>query len=179
MLLVFISSVTYSMLGEYILICQGFCSKCKSLVKCVLRKKDLYIYIYIYILWRVGCLPPYHHHPVPYSLPFTRLPTRVRRGTETARAGGEWWGTPEPNGASSPPLFKCRARLSSGDRSLPRAVHARWCLRGSRKGAYEGLPCRQRREPPDPRFGRNRIGVTAVGPVCRANQSRRAPWAKR
>ncbi len=46
MLLVFISSVTYSMLGEYILICQRFCSKCKSLVKCVLRKKDLYIYIY-------------------------------------------------------------------------------------------------------------------------------------
>ncbi len=28
----------------------------------------------------------------------------------------------------------CRVRLSSGDRSLP--VHARWCPRGSRKGAW-------------------------------------------
>ncbi len=52
----------------------------------------------IYILWRVGCLPPnYQHLPVPYSPPFTRLPTGVgvweRRGAETARSGGVWWGT--------------------------------------------------------------------------------------
>ncbi len=49
-------------------------------------------------VWRVGCLPPnYQHLPVPYSPPFTRLPTGVgvweRRGTETARSGGVWWGT--------------------------------------------------------------------------------------
>ncbi len=48
--------------------------------------------------WRVGCLPPnYQHLPVPYSPPFTRLPTGVgvweRRGAETARSGGMWWGT--------------------------------------------------------------------------------------
>ncbi len=49
-------------------------------------------------MWRVGCLPPnYQHLPVPYSPPFTRLPTGVgvweRRGAETARSGGVWWGT--------------------------------------------------------------------------------------
>ncbi len=62
--------------------------------------------------------PPYnHHHPVPYSPSFTRLPKGVgvweRRGAETARAGGMWRGTREPNRASSPPLFKCRACLST------------------------------------------------------------------
>ncbi len=54
--------------------------------------------IFFCILWRVGCLPPnYQHLPVPYSPPFTRLPTGVgvweRRGAETARSGGVWWGT--------------------------------------------------------------------------------------
>ncbi len=49
-------------------------------------------------MWRVGCLPPnYQHLPIPYSPPFTRLPTGVgvweRRGAETARSGGVWWGT--------------------------------------------------------------------------------------
>ncbi len=52
----------------------------------------------VHVLWRVGCLPPnYQHLPVPYSPPFTRLPTGVgvweRRGAETARSGGVWWGT--------------------------------------------------------------------------------------
>ncbi len=51
----------------------------------------------IYILWRVGCLPPnYQHLSAPYSPPFTRLPMGVgvweRRGAETARSGGVWWG---------------------------------------------------------------------------------------
>ncbi len=96
------------------------------------------------ISWRVGCLPPnYQHLPVPYSPPFTRLPTGVgvweRRGAETARSGGVWWGTPEVNGASSPPLLYagCASPLETG--LFP--VHARWCPRGSRKGALrEQLP---------------------------------------
>ncbi len=116
-------------------------------------------------MWRVGCLPPYHHHPVPYSLPFTRLPMGVgvweRRGAETARAGGMWWGTPEPIGASSLPLFKCWAHLSSGDRSLPRAcmLVSSWVQEGS----VEGLP---ETWAPDPRSGRNYTCVTAIGPGC-------------
>ncbi len=102
-------------------------------------------------------LPPpyYHHHPVPYSSLFTRLPTGVvvweRRGAETARAGGVCWGAPEPNRASSPPLFKWQARLYSRDRSLPRA-----CTPVSSRvheGRMEGIPCCQRREPSDPWSG--------------------------
>ncbi len=56
-----------------------------------------------------------------------------RRGAETARSGGVWWGTPEVNGASSPPLLyaECASPLETG--LFP--VHARWCPRGSRKGA--------------------------------------------
>ncbi len=57
-----------------------------------------------------------------------------RRGAETARSGGVWWGTPEVNGASSPPLLyaECASPLETG--LFP--VHARWCPRGSRKGAW-------------------------------------------
>ncbi len=74
-------------------------------------------YIYIYIIYIVtSWLPPpyYHHHPVPYSPPFTRLPTGVgvrEEGRWNARSGGVWWGTPEVNGASSPPLLYASAPL--------------------------------------------------------------------
>ncbi len=58
-----------------------------------------------------------------------------RRGTETARAGGMWWGAPEPNRASSPLLFKCRATpLLESPVSSP--CNARWGPRGSRKGSW-------------------------------------------
>ncbi len=53
----------------------------------------IYINIYIYILWRVGCLPPL----IVSINASSRLPTGVgvweRRGAETARSGGVWWGT--------------------------------------------------------------------------------------
>ncbi len=56
-----------------------------------------------------------------------------RRGAETARSGGVWWGTPEVNGASSPPLLYAECVLSSGDRSLPRActLVSSWVQEGS------------------------------------------------
>ncbi len=52
---------------------------------------------------------------------------------KTSRSGGMWWGTPEVNGASSPPLLyaECASPRETG--LFP--VHARWCPRGSRKGA--------------------------------------------
>ncbi len=55
---------------------------------------------------------------------------------KTSRSGGVWWGTPEVNGASSPPLLyaECASPRETG--LFP--VHARWCPRGSRKGAVEG-----------------------------------------
>ncbi len=63
-------------------------------------------------LWWVGCLsliiiptPSLIRHPSPGS--------RREWVCERGGAGGVWWGTPEPNGASSPPLFKCRKHLSS------------------------------------------------------------------
>ncbi len=72
---------------------------------------------------------------------------------------------------------KPRGRLSSGDRSLSRActLVSSWVQEGS----VEGFSCRQKYEPPDPQSRRNRTSDTAVGPGCRADQSRRAPWAKR
>ncbi len=71
-----------------------------------------------------------------------------------------WWGTPEPNAASSPPLFKYRARLFSWDRSLPRActLVTSWVQEGS----VEGLPCHKRREQPDSLYGRNSTRVRPV-----------------
>ncbi len=53
--------------------------------------------------------------------------------------------TPEVNGASSPPLLyaECTSPLETGLFS----VHARWCPRGSRKGAWRergGSNCRTR-----------------------------------
>ncbi len=66
---------------------------------------------------------------------------------------------------------KRRGRLSSGDRSLSRAhtLVSSWVQEGS----VEGFPCRQRREPPDTQSRRNHTRDTAVGPGCRADQSRR------
>ncbi len=48
--------------------------------------------------------PPLSSLPHPLTPPFTRLPTGVgvweRRGAETARSGGVWWGTPDVNEAA-------------------------------------------------------------------------------
>ncbi len=67
--------------------------------------------------------------------------------------------TPEVNGASSPPLLyaECASPLETG--LFP--VHARWCPRGSRKGAL-------REQLPHP--------YTADGPGCRAVSSPEGPW---
>ncbi len=67
--------------------------------------------------------------------------------------------TPEVNGASSPPLLYagCASPLETG--LFP--VHARWCPRGSRKGAL-------REQLPHP--------YTADGPGCRAVSSPEVPW---
>ncbi len=67
--------------------------------------------------------------------------------------------TPEVNGASSPPLLYagCASPLETG--LFP--VHARWCPRGSRKGAL-------REQLPHP--------YTADGPGCRAVSSPEGPW---
>ncbi len=131
----------------------------------------MYMYIYIlvpsprfnlYILWRVGCLPliisispSLNRRPSPGS----RREWVCERGgaLKTSRSGGVWWGTPEVNGASSPPLLyaECASPRETG--LFP--VHARWCPRGSRKGAL-------RDRVPHPWDGQ-------------ADQSRRAPWAKR
>ncbi len=89
-------------------------------------------------MWRVGCLPliisispSLNHRPSPGS----RREWVCERGgaLKTARSGGVWWGTPEVNGASSPPLFyaECASPRETG--LFP--VHAHWCPRGSRKGA--------------------------------------------
>ncbi len=124
-----------------------------------------------FILWRVGCLPPnYQHLPVPYSPPFTRLPTGVgvweRRGAETARSGGVWWGTQLK--WMEPHHRRCYmpSALSSGDRSLPRActLVSSWVQEGSVEGmdAAEGASCRTRGPDED------RTRETADGPGCRA-----------
>ncbi len=95
----------------------------------------------MYILWRVGCLPliisispSLNRRPSPGS----RREWVCERGgaLKTSRSGGVWWGTPEVNGASSPPVI-CRVRLSSGDRSLPRActLVSSWVQEGSVEGA--------------------------------------------
>ncbi len=106
------------------------------------------LYIYIYILWRVGCLPliisispSLNRRPSPGS----RREWVCERGgaLKTARSGGVWWGTPEVNGASSPPLLyaECASPLETG--LFP--VHAHWCPRGSRKGALrERVPPKAR-----------------------------------
>ncbi len=89
-------------------------------------------------MWRVGCLPliisispSLNRRPSPGS----RREWVCERGgaLKTARSGGVWWGTPEINGASSPPLLyaECASPRETG--LFP--VHARWCPRGSRKGA--------------------------------------------
>ncbi len=86
-------------------------------------------------VWRVGCLPliisispSLNRRPSPGS----RQEWVCERGgaLKTARSGG---GTPEVNGASSPPLLyaECASPRETG--LFP--VHARWCPRGSRKGA--------------------------------------------
>ncbi len=136
----------------------------------------LYIYtVYIYILWRVGCLPPnYQHLPIPYSPPFTRLPTGVvvweKRGAETARSGGVWWGTHLK--WMEPHHRRCymRVRLSSGDRSLPRActLVSSW----SRRERW-GSNCRTR----------TRLTGQDAGPVnpgkCSGPRGRRRRWRSR
>ncbi len=76
---------------------------------------------HIYILWRVGCLPliisispSLNRRPSPGS----RREWVCERGgaLKTARSGGVWWGTPEVNGASSPPLLyaECASPRETG-----------------------------------------------------------------
>ncbi len=67
--------------------------------------------------------------------------------------------TPEANGASSPPLLYAGCASPLGTGLFP--VHARWCPRGSRKGAL-------REQLPHP--------YTADGPGCRAVSSPEGPW---
>ncbi len=109
-----------------------------------------------FILWRVGCLPPnYQHLPVPYSPPFTRLPTGVgvweRRGAETARSGGVWWGTHlkwmEPHHRR---CYMPSAPLLWRPVSSP-CMHAGVLVGPG--GERWGNGCRRRRELPDPRSG--------------------------
>ncbi len=89
-------------------------------------------------VWQVGCLPliisispSLNRRPSPGS----RREWVCERGgvLKTARSGGVCWGTPEVNGASSPPLLyaECASPRETG--LFP--VHAHWCPRGSRKGA--------------------------------------------
>ncbi len=70
----------------------------------------------------------------------------------------------------------CRVRLSSGDRSLPRActLVSLWVQEGSVEGtgAAEGASCRTRGPDED------RTRETADGPGCRAVQSPEAPRAE-
>ncbi len=88
----------------------------------------IYIYIYIYLFNVTSRLPPplLSSAPRPLTPPFTRLPTGVgvweRRGAETARSGGVWWGTPEVNEASSPPLLYAKRASPQETGLLP--VHA-------------------------------------------------------
>ncbi len=75
--------------------------------------------------------------------------------------------TPEVNGASSPPLLYagCASPLETG--LFP--VHARWCPRGSRKGALrDRVPPKARAAGPAVRT-RTATRETAVGPGCRAD----------
>ncbi len=97
---------------------------------------------------------------------------------KTARSGGVWWGTPDVNEASSPPLLNAEGASPREDRSSFPCMHA---------GVLVG-PGRERRGisvPPEMWAtgtcspDENRIRDTDVGPGCRADQSRRAPWAKR
>ncbi len=67
--------------------------------------------------------------------------------------------TPEVNGASSPPLLYAGCASPLGTGLFP--VHARWCPRGSRKGAL-------REQLPHP--------YTADGPGGRAVSSPEGPW---
>ncbi len=57
-----------------------------------------------------------------------------RRGAEAGRSGGVWWGTPDVNEASSPPLLYAE-RASPRETGLFH-VHARWCPRGSLPRAF-------------------------------------------
>ncbi len=125
------------------------------------------------ILWRVGCLPliisispSLNRRPSPGS---RREWVCERRGAETARSGGVWWGTPKVNGASSPPLLyaECASPWETG--LFP--VHAHCCPRGSRKGALSD---------------ENRTRETADGPGCRAveapagqKEDEAARWSRR
>ncbi len=75
-------------------------------------------------LWQVSCLT---------------VGVWERRGVETARSGGVWWGTPEVNEASSHLKWMKPHHWHNympsvtllGDCLFP--VHARWCPRGSMK----------------------------------------------
>ncbi len=141
-----------------------------------LNRTYIYIYIYIYIV--TSWLPPpyYHHHPVPYSPPFTRLPTGVgvweRRGAETARSGGVWWGTPEVNGASSPPLLYVERASPLETGLFP--VHAHWCPRGSKKGAVK----RRAPRPWDVWWARMPGRIT-LGSAAGQKEDEAAEWSRR
>ncbi len=50
-----------------------------------------------------------------------------RRVAKTAKSGGVWWGTPEVNGASSPPLLYAERTSPRETGLFP--VHACWCTR--------------------------------------------------
>ncbi len=133
----------------------------------------IYIYIYIYMYDELAASPLLSSPPHSLFVALHQAPdgsgcVREEGVAETARAGGVCWGAPEPNRASSPPLFKWQARCYSRDRSLPRP----WRENGGNSVLPETWAA-------GPSVRTNRTRDTAVGPGCQADQSRRAPWAKR
>ncbi len=101
----------------------------------IVRNLSRYQCLYIQRIVMSWLPPPYyHHHPVAYSPPFSRLPTGVgvweRRGWR--RVGGD----EAPFGSGVPHHRRClNAESASPQQTGFFRVHARWCPRGSRKGA--------------------------------------------
>ncbi len=125
----------------------------------------MYKYIYLYIYCDESAASPLIiSTPRPLIAALHQAPDGSGCVREEGRCNSQVWRrvmrhTPEVNGASSPPLLyaECASPLETG--LFP--VHARWCPRGSRKGAL-------REQLPHP--------YTADGPGCRAVSSPEVPW---
>ncbi len=139
-------------------------------------------------MWRVSCLPPNYQH----SPSLNRRPSPGSRREWVCERGGrcnsQVWRrvmrhTPEVNGASSPPLLYagCASPLETG--LFP--VHARWCPRGSRKGALRDRvppkaraagPAVRTRTAPARRPSGQDAGPTRPIECCRGPRGGRSRW---
>ncbi len=142
----------------------------------------IYLFIYLYVcvcvcvcvLW-LGCHPP---PPIiiittpSFNAALHQAPDAsgcVRaEGRWNSRSGSVWWGTPEVNEASSPPLLYAESASSL-------LMHAGVLVGPGRE--RRGIPRRQscRTRGPD----ENHTRYTADGPGCRAVYPHEAPWVRR